>query len=513
MNWRSTPILLLACILLPPVGLVLLWMRPKTGLLKKTLGSLAVAIVTIAHLVLVFGMRVELAGDGMPAYIHFGKGDRYAEALERSRAVQSASVVEPAPAPSINADAKPDTSSPVPTPTEPAKPDTVAPNPSAYWTDFRGPLRDGVYPREILTTWPAQGLPRLWKQPIGGGYASFVVGQGRAYTIEQRRDKEVIAAYDLRTGKEIWTHSYDAHFQESMGGNGPRATPTFHEGMVFSLGATGEYRVLDAATGAVRVKKNILTENNATNLQWGMCGAPLIVDEKVILQPGGRSGNSIVAYHKLTGERIWGALNDQAGYASPMSITLAGRRHIVTMLAKRAVGIAIEDGRLLWEYPWETQYDVNASQPIVVGPNRLFLSSGYGHGAAVIELKEAGNVLQASRVWENNRLKNRFNSSVVHDGYLYGLDENILACLRASDGQLMWKGGRYGYGQLLLAGGHLVLISEDGELVLLQATPERHTELARFEAISGKTWNVPIIEDGILLVRNTTEMAAFRIGK
>jgi outer membrane protein assembly factor BamB len=283
--------------------------------------------------------------------------------------------------------------------------------------------------------------------------------------------------------------------------------------MVFSLGATGEYRVLDAATGAVRVKKNILTENNATNLQWGMCGAPLIVDEKVILQPGGRSGNSIVAYHKLTGERIWGALNDQAGYASPMSITLAGRRHIVTMLAKRAVGIAIEDGRLLWEYPWETQYDVNASQPIVVGPNRLFLSSGYGHGAAVIELKEAGNVLQASRVWENNRLKNRFNSSVVHDGYLYGLDENILACLRASDGQLMWKGGRYGYGQLLLAGGHLVLISEDGELVLLQATPERHTELARFEAISGKTWNVPIIEDGILLVRNTTEMAAFRIGK
>jgi outer membrane protein assembly factor BamB len=493
--------------------MVLLWMRPKTSLPKKILGSLAVALVTVAHLVLVFGMRVELAGDGMPAYVHFGKGDRHAEMLERSRAVQTASVVEPESSvtPPAAGGGQPDTS--VPMSAAPSKPDTVAPNPSAYWTDFRGPLRDGVYPGEILTSWPPQGLPRLWKQPVGGGYASFVVGQGRAYTIEQRRDKEVIAAYDLRTGKEIWTHSYEAHFQESMGGNGPRATPTFHEGMVFSLGATGEYRVLDATTGAVRVKKNILTENNAVNLQWGMCGAPLIVGEKVILQPGGRSGNSIVAYHKLTGERIWGALNDQAGYASPMAVTLAGRRQIVAMLAKRAVGVNIEDGRLLWEYPWETQYDVNASQPIVVGPNRLFLSSGYGHGAAVIEINETGGGLQASKVWENNRLKNRFNSSVLHDGYLYGLDENILACLRASDGQLMWKGGRYGYGQLLLASGHLVLITEDGELVLIQATPDRHKEIAKFEAISGKTWNVPVIEDGILLVRNTTEMAAFRIGK
>jgi len=518
MNWRSLPVLLLTCLLLPPVGLVLLWMRPETRLPKKLMGTLTVLVIAIAQLVLLFGMRFELGGDGRPAYLHFGKGNRHAEELERSRASHGATVTEASAAPVVpapTADAK--VATPVTEsgglPTEPAKPDTVAPNPSAYWTDFRGPLRDGVYPREILTVWPAQGLQLLWKQPVGGGYASFVVGQGRAYTIEQRRDKEVIAAYDFRTGKEIWTHSYDAHFQESMGGNGPRATPTFHEGMVFSLGATGEYRVLDARTGAVRTAKNILTENGATNLGWGMCGSPLIIDEKVILQPGGKGGRSIVAYHKLTGERIWSALNDQAGYASPMEVTLGGLRHIVTMTAKRAVGLSIEDGRLLWDYPWETQYDVNASQPVVVEPNRLFLSSGYGHGAAVIELREAGSVLKASKLWENNRLKNRFNSSVVHEGYLYGLDENILACVRASDGQLMWKGGRYGYGQLLLASGHLVLISEDGELVLLQATPAQHTEVAKFEAISGKTWNVPIIEDGILLVRNTTEMAAFRIGK
>ncbi|MBL8232452.1 MAG: PQQ-binding-like beta-propeller repeat protein [Bryobacterales bacterium] len=519
MNWSSPLVLFLTCLLLPPVGLILLWLRPKTGLLKKTFGTIAVALITVVHLVVLFGMRFELGGDGIPAFVHFGKAEQnHAEALERSRAKQPP-VPDPATAPVAPAQQVPVQQanvapSALPVSAEPAKPETaIAAKPSAYWTDFRGPLRDGVYPKEILTNWPASGLPLLWKQPIGGGYASFVVGQGRTYTIEQRRDKEVIAAYDLQTGREIWTHSYDAHFQESMGGNGPRATPTYHDGLVYSLGATGEFRILDARTGAVNLKKNILTENGARNLMWGACGAPLIVDDKVILQPGGSGGKSIVAYHKTTGERIWSSLNDQAGYASPMLVTLAGKRHIVTMTAKRAVGVAVEDGKLLWEYPWETQYDVNASQPIVAGANRLFLSSGYGHGAGVIELAESGNVLRATKVWENNRLKNRFNSSVLHEGHIYGLDENILACVRVSDGQLMWKGGRYGYGQLLLASGHLVLISEDGELVLLKATPEKHTEVAKFDAISGKTWNVPIIEDGLLLVRNTTEMAAFRIGK
>ncbi|MCS7026427.1 MAG: PQQ-like beta-propeller repeat protein [Bryobacteraceae bacterium] len=516
---RPSPYWLIATILfLPPVGLVLLWLRPQLAWWKKFLGTLAIFAATLFHLVVVFGMRIELGGGGRPAFVHFGKVEqRRAEAVERNRAEQAKVgelaagrlALEQSAAPPGSEVPASAAAKAVPPPPESASTETQP----AYWTDFRGPRRDGVYPREILTSWPAKGLPLLWKQPIGGGYASFVVGEGRAYTIEQRRDKEVIAAYDLRTGRELWTHAYEAHFQESLGGNGPRATPTYHEGLVYALGATGEFRVLEARTGALRWKKNILADNGAQNLTWGICGAPLIVDEKVIVQTGGVTGKTLVAYHKITGERIWSSLNDQGAYASPMLVNLGGRRHIVTMMAKRAVGVAVEDGRLLWDYPWETQYDVNAAQPLVVGPNRLLISSGYGHGAAVIELSSAGEVMRATRIWENNRLKNRFNSSVLHEGYVYGLDENILACVRASDGQLMWKGGRYGYGQLLLASGHLVLISEEGDLVLIRATPEKHEELAKFEAIQGKTWNVPIIENGVLLVRNTSEMAAFRIGK
>ncbi|HEX2477208.1 MAG TPA: PQQ-binding-like beta-propeller repeat protein, partial [Lacipirellulaceae bacterium] len=224
---------------------------------------------------------------------------------------------------------------------------------AATWTDFRGPNRDGRYAATpIRTNWPREGLPRLWKQPVGGGYASFVVADGRAFTIEQRRNQEVVAAYDVRTGREVWTNGWNANFQESMGGDGPRATPTYHEGRIYALGAEGELRALDAGKGSLIWRKNILTDNNAGNLQWGMSAAPLIVDDKVIVLPGGRSGKSIAAYNKDTGAPVWKSLNDQQSYTSPMLVTLAGRRQIVLISAPRALGVAVEGGSLLWQYPW-----------------------------------------------------------------------------------------------------------------------------------------------------------------
>lgn len=508
MNWRSTPFLLLACLLVPPVGLVLLWLRPRPGVVKKLFGTLAIAAISIVHLVVLFGLRVELEGSGTRPIFTFRSKDRHYADLERSRAEQAKlPVLTAESAPATVSAAAPE---PVAAPEAAATPKPV---PAALWTDFRGPRRDGIYSGEILTVWPSKGLERLWKQPVGGGYASFVFGEGKAFTIEQRRDKEVVTAYDMKSGKEIWAHSYPAEFKESMGGDGPRATPTYHEGVVYSLGAIGELRVLDAGSGKLKWQKNILTDNHATNLMWGMSASPLIVDDKVIVQPGGPGGKSMVAYAKATGERVWSSLDDMQAYCSPMLVTFGGKRQILTMTAKRVVGLAPEDGKLIWEYPWITQYDVNSAQPILLDQNRLFVSSGYGHGAALIEVKATSTGLEASKIWENTRMKNRFNSSVLHEGHIYGLDENILACVRASDGQLMWKGGRYGYGQLLLASGHLVVISEEGELVLLKATPEKQAEVAKFAAIDGKTWNVPAIENGLLFVRNSSEMACFRIGK
>jgi outer membrane protein assembly factor BamB len=364
---------------------------------------------------------------------------------------------------------------------------------------------------QVETNWPAQGLPALWKQPIGVGYSSFVVADGRAYTIEQRRRQEVVTAYDVNTGRELWAQGWNAEYSDSTG-DGPRSTPTWDNGKIYALGATGELRCLDARTGAVVWGKNILSDSRAENLPWAMAASPLIVDDKIIVLPGGMSGNSVVAYNKANGAVIWKALDDRQGYVSPMLVTLAGRRQILIVTASRMVALAPEGGSVLWSQTWDTDMGINASQPIIVNGNRVFISSGYGKGAALIEITGSGNNLSARNVWENINMKNKFNSSVLHQGFIYGLDEGILTCVDVNTGERKWKGGRYGYGQVLLASNHLIVMTDTGELVLVKASPEQHVEVGRFSALEGKTWNYPAIAGGRLLVRNANQMAAYDIG-
>jgi outer membrane protein assembly factor BamB len=240
-----------------------------------------------------------------------------------------------------------------------------------------------------------------------------------------------------------------------------------------------------------------------------MSAAPLVVGDTVVVLPGGTNGQSVVAYDTRTGKRAWAALNDRQAYASPSLVTLGGVRQILVFSATRLMGLTPDRGQVLWEYPWKTDYDVNASQPLVIGNDRIFVSSGYGTGAAVIELTKNGEMFTPREVWRNIMMKNQFTSSVFHEGFIYGLDESILACVDAATGVRKWKGGRYGYGQVMLASGHLIVLTEEGELALVRATPDQHVELARFPVLDGKTWNHPVIADGLLLVRNVNEMAAF----
>lgn len=432
-----------------------------------------------------------------------GSNDTHYAKLEQHRQEQTAS-----PAPSA-------TVSPSPSPTASASPSPgeVAAAPSRNsWTNFRGPRRDGKSDESISTNWPVNGLPVLWKQPVGVGHASFVVADGKAYTIEQRRNQEVVAAYDVANGRELWTQKWNAEYSDSTG-DGPRATPTYDQGRIYALGATGELRCLDASNGNVIWGKNILSDNQASNLQWAMAASPLVVDDKVIVLPGGTSGKSVVAYNKNTGAPVWKVLNDTQAYVSPMLVELAGRRQIVVVSSSRVLGLAPENGALLWSHPWDTSNGINVSQPIVVDRNRLFISSGYGKGAALLELKGSGNSFTATTLWENTNMKNKFNSSVLHNGYVYGLDEGILVCLDVNTGERKWKDGRYGYGQVILAGDHLIVSSDKGDLALVKATPSQYTEVARFPAVQGQTWNYPAIADGRLLVRNSTEMAAYDISR
>jgi outer membrane protein assembly factor BamB len=360
-----------------------------------------------------------------------------------------------------------------------------------------------------LTTWPAGGLTPLWKQPVGGGYAAFVTANGRAFTIEQRGREEVVAAYDVATGRELWTQGWPGIFQESMGGDGPRATPTWSAGLVYALGASGELRCLDETTGRVVWRTNILEDSGAANLDWGMAASPLVVNNAVVVLPGGPDGHSIAAYDRRTGARLWSTQDDRAAYASPMRATIADRDQLLILSAERLMGLTTDGREVLWSYPWVTNAGINVSQPLVIGDNRVFISSGYGVGAAVIEVAAEAAGMRVREVWRNARMKNKFTSSVLHDGFIYGLDEAILACVDAATGELRWKGGRYGYGQIVLAGDRIIVLTEDGDLVLVAATPARHQELASFPALAGKTWNHLAIDDGRLLVRNLSEMAAF----
>ncbi len=379
-----------------------------------------------------------------------------------------------------------------------------------YWTDYRGPRRDGSYTQMPLDlTWSAQGPPEIWRREVGGGYASMVVADALVYTIEQRRETEAVTAYRLEDGRQAWEYSWPSRFSESMGGDGPRATPTWSDGHLYALGANGRLVCLAATDGKLIWERNILDDAGAENLTWGMAGAPLVVDGMVIVHPGGRNGKSVFAYDRATGEVRWSALDDKAGYVAPQIATLAGRRQILLVTGTRVLGASIEDGSELWSVDWETSYDANCAQPLVVDGEHVFVSSGYGHGAALLRIAASDGRFVADQVWFNLNMKNKFNPSVLADGVVYGLDEGILAAVDVLTGKRLWKQGRYRYGQLLHASGHLIVISEEGELALVEATPDQYREIARFESIAGKTWNVPAIANGILLVRNQTEMAAY----
>ena len=480
------------------------WYRRAFLVIPLGLIGVVVAGILFAK---VAGIRVALSGSGSSPILEGSDSEAHYREIEADRAVSSEPV----------ADARlPD----APASEAPVAPAIPAPEASSesittldagdYWSDFRGPGRAGSYDQQpININWQAKSPPEVWRQKIGGGYASMVVAQGKVFTIEQRRDKEVVAAYNVETGRQVWERAWTGRFTESMGGDGPRATPTWHDGKIYALGASGDLYCLDAVDGSVSWNRDILADAGASNLTWGMSAAPLVVDDFVVVLPGGREEKSVVAYDKSSGEIRWTSQNDRAGYTSPQIATLAGKRQLIIVSGERIFGANPVDGTLLWGHDWKTDYDANCAQPLIVDEEQVFVSAGYGHGATLLKITADGDQFSANEVWFSRNMKNKFNPSVLADGVVYGLDDGILAAVDVWTGERLWKGGRYRFGQLLYASGHLIVISEQGDLVLVKATPESHQELATFGAISGKTWNVPAMADGRLIVRNQTEMAAY----
>ncbi|MCH8829046.1 MAG: PQQ-like beta-propeller repeat protein, partial [Planctomycetes bacterium] len=332
---------------------------------------------------------------------------------------------------------------------------------------------------------------------------------------------------------QIWTKADSARFSKVLGGTGPRATPTIFGGRLYTLGAMGALNCRDLLTGKRYWKRNILADAQAKkNLAWGMSGSPLVVGNLVFVNAGKGGGKAVIAYHRLTGKIVWATGNEPASYSTPVLARIHG---MPQLLVFNGIGLFAYDpnsGRELWKYDKFTNSEkINVAQPIVRG-SRIFISSGYSAGSALLEVSVDAGKWSVRKVWNKNRFRLKFNDGVYKSetsngretGYVYGLDETILTCIEFDTGEIKWrKRGKFGYGQLLLIGDVLLVSTEKtGEVVLFRATPTRPTELTRFRALDrhvgllqekGSGWNHPVITDGLLLIRNDREAACYDLRK
>jgi outer membrane protein assembly factor BamB len=380
------------------------------------------------------------------------------------------------------------------------------------WPQFLGPSRNSVLQQPRLARdWKAQAPQLLWLKSVGPGWSGFAAVGNYAVTQEQRGDNEAVVCYDLFSGAPLWSYTYPAHFQSPLGGEGPRASPTVVGGRVYALGSIGMLNCLDLESGKLRWSKDILQDNAAKVNEWGMSSSPLVVDDLVVVSAGGRDNRSLVAYRAATGEFVWGAGTDGAGYSSPCLVKLAG---VVQVLIFNAGGVSAHDpmtGTNLWKYHWPGGHP-HVSMPIAIPNDRLLVSSGYGVGSELLQIqRDAAGAFTASRIWKSTRLKAKFANLVYRDGFIYGLDDGIMACLDASNGEQKWKAGRYGHGQEILVGDVLLVTAESGEIMLLEPKPQQPHELACFPALKGKAWNPPALAGQYLLVRNDKEAACYRL--
>jgi len=378
----------------------------------------------------------------------------------------------------------------------------------AEWPGFRGPHRDDIIRGvRIKTDWNTSPPVALWRRPVGPGWSSFAVRGDLLFTQEQRGPDEVVACYTVSTGKPRWIHRDAARFYESNGGPGPRGTPTLSNDRVYTLGATGIMNALNADDGAVVWSHNAVSDAGTKVPQWGCSSSPLAVDDVVIVYAG-----KLVAYDTGTGRPRWFGPAAGGSYSSPQLLTIGGVAQVLMLSDVGATSVAPADGTLLWQHPWGS----TIVQPAQTADGDLLISAmGMGGGIGMRRIA-VGHGLGAWKVeerWTSKGLKPYFNDFVVHSGHAFGFDGSILSCIDLKDGSRKWKGGRYGNGQLVLLADQdlLLVISEEGELALVRATPDQFTELTRFPAIEGKSWNHPVLVGDILLVRNGQEMAAFRL--
>jgi hypothetical protein len=390
---------------------------------------------------------------------------------------------------------------------------------SLDWPGWRGERRDGVYPRSIAGRWPEQGPAELWRKRVGPSYASIAVAEGRAYVLGRDAETpshETLLCLDAATGEERWRYSYVAEYRIDYDSI-PRSTPMVAEGHVYTVGGSGVMHCLKAgpeqASPEVVWRVDLLAKFKAKLPSWGVAFSPLVHEGLVFVVPGGTEENSIAALDARTGEVRWRKLDDAAGYSSPVLATLAGRTQVVFLTARNLLGVEPKTGEVLWRYPWVTDFDVNAATPIVAG-DYVFVSSGYRHGCAVVEIERRGDGFEATQVSRHTQMQNHFSTCVFHKGWLYGFHDTFLTCIDFRgdrDKVVAWKERGFAKGSLLLAGDDLVVLGEYGEAALIEANHERMVRKAQWRFSTEKCWSMPALAQGRLYLRDRNHVACFDV--
>jgi outer membrane protein assembly factor BamB len=382
------------------------------------------------------------------------------------------------------------------------------------WPCWRGPRGDGISGESgFLKVWPREGLKELWRVELGTGFSSFAAVGDRLYTQSQRRGRQEVLCLDVKDGTVLWSNDLEEGYEEWQGGDGPRATPCVKDGAVYAIGTRGTLVALDAGDGSLLWEKNLLKKFKVDNLRWGVSASPLIEGDLLIVAVGA-PGAPVVAFDRESGDLEWRSgsdgQGDRAGYSTPHAIDHNDERWILVFLGRSLVALEPDEGRVLWRYYWKTSWDVNAAAPIY-HTGHVFISSGYDHGSVLLRAPRRRGGFP-KEVWKRRVMRNKFSSSLFHEGHLYGFDESNLKCVEFKTGKEKWRQSGFGHGTLLIADGHMIILGERGDLALAEVDPERYREVARMEKVlRGRSWTVPVLHRGVLYLRNLKEAVALRM--
>lgn len=384
---------------------------------------------------------------------------------------------------------------------------------SSPWPAFRGSQRDGVVGGVSLSEdWTSSPPREVWRRKIGPGWSSFSVGGQRLFTQEQRGDEEAVVCLSAETGETLWDHTYPSRFWEAIGGAGPRGTPTIADEGLFSLGADGILLCLDPTTGTQKWSRDLKVDAERGPPTWGFSASPLVTDGLVLVHAGGDGDKGLFAYAVADGSVVWSVPSGNHTYSSPHPATIHGVRGILMMTNDALQFVNVSDGQTIWQHDWSTE-NYRALQPLVL-ESSILIATGLGNGTRRITVtQDDAGAWSITEDWTSRDMKPDYNDFVRFEDAVYGFDGSIFACIDLVRGERQWKRGRYGNGQVLLLGdsGQLLVTSEKGEIVLVQATPEKLDERARFQAIEGKTWNHSVLIQDRLYMRNAEEAACYRM--